>query len=603
MFIFVLLLGFLSSTIPTFFGSEGFSGKNLGWAAASLVGNAIMALVFVYFFMPVATGPLGGFLNLWPVIMINGIMGMVFASSDSSDTHTAGAIGSGLVLLVMAVVVTFNLLGGWVGRDKEKFAYANIETKPISEMPWDNNAPTPIVTEGNAKARFSGNIPNTTPDGRAVVGRYVLGDVVRQEVGGHNLWLGMLDYKSSWQGAFDETILVVPGYMRLDAEDEKSVPEFVPYEIRFFSGAYFDRDTKRLLYNAGYQDYIQIDPTIEISDEDGKLYETIGLGKYNFSVGFNRIDKIAIIDVTTGAIVNVCNVGECPSWVDRQIDDSVASISVAWFGKFIKDDWWNPLGRDTFQADDEPVFVYSQDSGKEFQYLMTSTAMSENTSTGVLYYKTDMRQGTYYQVQGEPFPIGNDVLTIIQDHPEIKVSGFVVDQILLRNISGHPSWLATLSSTTAYGTKYQYTAYVLASTSVTSNDVQFDARPEIALQKYEAWLKQYFEKERGTILGTVADIGTYQKDGNSIFTMIVRDGNGQVISAVDPVSGQTAPIIFLVEVTPETREIAMTQSGDEVNFEYFGSTWNEYIVTRLENNDRPSLLDSIGAAFKALFGK
>ena len=605
MFLYALLLGFLVSSVPPLFSEKEAKGK-IVWTALSFVGNLILAWVMVYFFMPVGAGPLGGLLNLWPVFLINAIAGGAFAAADSDDNHhMIGISGSSIALALILIIFVVNGVGGWMGRDRERFAFANIETKPIDQMPWGDNNPKPVVSEGNAKTLFSSALPQSTATGRPVVGRYRVGDVVRQDVGGHMRWLGMLTYNSGFAGAWDEMVKTVPGYLIVDAEDTNSKAQWVDYEINYFSGGYWGRDTHRLMYYAGYQNYVQIDPTIEISDEDGKLYETIGLAKYNFSVLHYRIEKIAIVDVTTGNY-QVCDFGSCPSWVDRQVDDNVATDAVNWFGWYMKDDWFNPSGRDTFKPDDVPVFVSSPETGKEFQYLITSTSLADNTSTGVIYYKTDAMQGVYYQVSGDPFPLGNQVVTKIQDNAKIKVSGFIVDQLFFLNISGHPSWLATLSSDNPpYGTQYQMTAYVLATSSpdVTSEDVQFDKDPATALVKYQAWLKRYENGARGTITGHVTDVGVYQKDGNSVFTMFLTDDKtGQMVTAIDPTTGVNQPVFFTVVVGNDTREITMTQPGDQVQIEYYSSTWNEYIVTKLDNLDRPKFSDLLNNALKAFMG-
>ncbi len=606
MFFYAFLLGFLVSSVPPLF-SEKEGGSKIVWTLLSLVGNIILAGIAAYFFMPVGAGPLGGLLNLWPVFLINAIVGGAFVAADSNDNHhMIGVSGSSIALALILIIFVVNGVGGWIGRDRERFAYSNVETKPISEMPWGDNNPKPVVSEGNAKTLFSGALPQSTSTGRPVVGRYKLGDVVKQEINGHIYWLGMLTYNSDFAGAWDESIKMVPGYMIVDAEDTKSKAQWVDYEINYFSGGFFGRDTHRLLYFAGYPNYVQVDPTIEKSDEDGKLYETIGLAKYNFSVLHLKIEKIAIIDVTTGNIFQVCDLGTCPDWIDRQVDDTVATDAVTWFGWYMKDDWFNPSGRDTFKADDVPVFVYSPETGKEFQFLMTSTSSADNTATGVLYYKTDSMKGVYYQVSGDPFPLGNQVVDKIQQNAVISVSKYMVDQMLLINISGHWSWLATLSTNNPpYGTQYQGVAYVLATSSpdVTSVDVQFDKDPAMALVKYQAWLKRYENGARGTLTGHVTDVGVFQKDGNSVFTMFITDDNtGQMVTAIDPTTGVNQPVFFTVVVGNDTREITMTQPGDQVQIEYYSSTWNEYIVTKLDNLDRPKLSDLLNNALKAFMG-
>lgn len=577
------------------------------WLLIGLGLNILLISLDVYLFIPALTGPLGGMEFLWLPIIINGIFAMIMGGAVKSDSydeeknpHWAALIGlcAGLVLmgLIWLGVLGFN----WVGKDKAKLEFANVQSAPMvnvvdangnvtgqqpSTIPGSSDKHMIIVSPNNALNKGAGSLPSQ------YASVYQFGQYVPQKINGHQYYLSLLNFKD-WFTTWSYS--TTPGYILIDAENPLLKDyKITPYTIRYFDGGYFNYDVNRHLYLSGLTDYVFVDPTAELSD-DGKLYETVGLAKYAFGWEGLSVEKVAVVDVTTGDYV-VYAINDLPKWIDRALPVEATDPNIKWVGLYKNAGWFNFNNINTQKADDKPVIVYNEDSEQNsFQYLMTSTNGADNSGLSVILYSSVERKGLEYDFP-TPITIGDDVVKLFENNPTIHQQEAKVDQIRLVYMYGTYTWVATMSTPTDRGSQYQYMAILAVSKSATSKDVVFEKDPELALRDYRNWLatntntseaEANRQNSTKTFEGIITSIGTSDINGNTNHVFTMSDMNGKKVTYSDA-SGKPVDRIFVGFFTPDTQKLPLAKVGDHVLLTYQDTADNTLSVVTFEDYDVP----------------
>jgi len=581
----------------------------LKWLLIGAIFNFVFLWVYVYFALPAMTGPLGGYGFLWLPMLINvcaaGAMTMFKSEDyrsdeDDSRNHVAAFLimgGALLVLVIIWVVISFS---SWK-QDSRKLAFSNVvPAAPVIEImgdgttkvrdasiPGSDEKHLPIVTDGNALNRAGGSLTGTLGS------NYSWGKQVVQSINGHLYRVSLMEFKDFWAWRRNST-KTTPQFIMIDAENPLVESAPTPYTIKYFTGAYFGNDVLRYLYTHGYSSYLLLDPTIEVSD-DLKVYETVGLGKYVMGWSGIEIQAMAMVDVTTGA-VDVCQISNCPAWIDRVLPDDATDTYVDWYGLYNDAGWWN-LGKvnTLMGADDKAVPIYNGEH-VAWQYIMTSRNMKDNSGVGLILYDARERVGTYYTFNS-PFPVGGQVRSTFENNKTLKQSSTTVDQMILVNIFGENTWVATMVTPAANGTQYQYTAFARANKTTVSDDVQFDKDPKIALRNYEMWLATHRDtseadptQESVTVIleGYVASVGTTTVQGNTYHVFTMNDMDAKPVTYTDDNGAeQTRYFVGLYSPT-QTIELPLTASGHHVLVTYLDTNLSaEVQIQAFEDLDVP----------------
>lgn len=569
----------------------------LKWTGIGFIFNLVFMSGYVYFFLPPLTGPLGGFYFLWFPLLINlviaGVSGFIRLDADSdltnryspeperlsitkrqSNTHKYAAYSMAGSLGVFLVLVLLIAASSWIGRDREKLAFTNVTQAQAStiqnvSIPGADEKHLPIVSDDIAANRAASSFTNTMGS------NYAWGKQVLQNIDGHLYRVSLMNFKDFWAW-WRSPSKTTPGYIKVDAENplvESEKP--TDYTVRYFTGNYFNNDLLRHLYLNGYTHYLLVDPTVEVSD-DLKVYETVGLGKYVFGWSGIDVQKMAIVDVSTGDI-QVCDVDKCPAWIDRILPSDVTATYVNWWGNYISAGWFNPGHVNTLEtATDRPVALYDKDGYCAWQDLMTSSSSTDNAGVGVMFYDARAKQGTYYPFDN-PFPIGSQVVSLFENNKNLRQANNKVDQLIFVNIFNQPTWMATMVTTGSVGLVYQNTAFVRASKNAASEDVQFDKDPKIAVRNYQLWLASHQnqaemdvtqQNQKVSLTGTVTSIGTTDANGNTYHIFTLADASGQPVTYKDP-SGAVKVRYFVGLYDPTTRiELPLAKIGDHVALTY-----------------------------------
>ncbi|HEX9039068.1 MAG TPA: hypothetical protein VF808_18950 [Ktedonobacterales bacterium] len=496
------------------------------WAAVLWGLNFILDLLIFYFGQPALTGPYGGWQwVLWPLALsaiyalfsggltraresfsaFNSRIGAFggqggftgFAGSRRGPsrivpsappagampaTSLAGGAALALVLLVALVINGLIVVSTtWFDPNaKALAAIPNIQMVSSTKLPPTDVNHIVLVTQDVAsylgqQALASGG-QNLGSIYHTIGAEYTL-----QSVRGHLYWIAPLVYNNVWAniGQWQS-----PGYVVVDAEDPNASPQLrTGYHMRYLPDALLNQDLLRHVYLSGYVYGDLADPTLEV-DDSWRPYFTVSLMQPTRGFTGEVVKRVLVVDTQSGAISDY-SLAQIPSWVDRVIPADAVHQYLSWWGLYHAASWFNPSGQNQqAPATDTPELVYNQVDQPVWLEPMTSSAASDNSSTGVVLFDTRDMTGRFYPLTG--LGVTDNVTTAFKSNPH-NIRDYDVGNIELYEIYGEPTWVATFTQSNAYGASFQAVGIVDARHLNGANVIMASTKSD-ALAGYAQWL-------------------------------------------------------------------------------------------------------------------
>jgi len=485
-----------------------------------------------------------------------------------------GALAGGLAILaalVIAIVINGVIVIGttWFdGNAKALAAIPHIVTAPASQpLPPTNVDHIVLVTQ--AVASYLGQ--QTLASGGQNLGSLYhteQAEYTLQSVRGHLYWIAPLVYNNVWAnlGHWES-----PGYVVVDAEDPNAAPHLrTGYHMRYLPDALFNQDLLRHVYLSGYTTGNLADPTLEV-DESWRPYFTISLMQPTRGFTGDVTQRVLVVDSQTGAIANDAP-SAVPAWVDRIIPADAVNDYLTWWGKYAHAPWFNPSGQNQQRpATAMPELVYNQVDQPVWLEPMTSSAASDNSSTGVVLFDTRDMTGTFYPLTG--LGVTDNVTAAFKSNPN-NIRNYDVGAIQLYQIYNEPTWVATFVQTNPYGASFQAVGIVDAK-HLQGVNVIMAANKSDALAAYAQYLADNNIGGPGaaptgksvTLTGQITRISQTTERGASVYYMTVSGQNhifkaGLALSPELPLAqpGDTVTLTFL---DTGQNVVTLTNFGDQ----------------------------------------
>ncbi len=593
MFLTALLGALIAVSLTALF--QFFSPKTLGkalpWIVVGFVGDLVLNLILVFFFMPPLVGPFGGYEWTWFTIVVNLIIAGISAyaaydnSRDESEYqhYVLSAVGSGVLLALMFVgwvVITVATTWG-DGSTKTLANYPNITVSKEATLPETD--PAHIVMVPIEVARYRG--------GQALGGSggnlgsiYHAGAYTLQSVAAHLYWVAPLVYNNTFANLSN---FELPGVVSVDAEDPNGEARLrLDYKLHYVPGAILDQELSRHIYLSGYDGYRLVDPTLEMDDE-WRPHFTVDLSTYVRGFTGIEVTRLAIVDSVTGKI-EVYDLDKVPAWVDRVIPGKAAQGYIDWWGLWNSAPWFNLSGQgQQMSADDIPDIAYSRaDKSPVWQFAMTSSSQKDKSSTGVILFDTRQNRGTFYPLAG--VAVGSDVIHAFES-TTANIKKFTVKQVILHNIYGEPTWVAAYisditDSADKENPKGSFQAFgLLNARTVQGADVIFTSNKQDALREYQRWIANHGSNAVNPtdvnttkeVIGRVVRIASEVQAGNTVYSLIIKDEKGELVNRIF-----TAP-------STVSEKLPFTKEGDQVAIRYHDVNQRTTAMTEFNNLDLP----------------
>jgi hypothetical protein len=595
----------------------------LPWAAKLWVVNFLLDLTILYFAMPAMTGPYWGMQWLFWPLLVTGVLAIFGGSvagvrsalesfnesmnaggatfqlgrspfggprgraggrSRVVDAHApagraprSGAVaGTAAVALVFICAIVVNGLISvattWFDPNaKALAAIPHIATEPAS-MPLPKTDVNHIVLVSRGVASYLGqqvlaqggqNLGSTYHTDRT---SYTL-----QSVKGHLYWIAPLVYNNVWAnlGNWES-----PGFVAVDAEDPNTTPQLhTGLHLRYLPGAILNQDLLRHVYLSGYTNGDLADPTLEV-DDSWRPYFTISLMQPTRGFTGEVVSRVLLVDAQTGTIQNLLPKA-VPSWVDRIIPADTVTDYLTWWGKYEHAPWFNPSGSGqqvpAVDANDQPQLIYNQVDKPVWLVPMTSSAGSDNSSTGVVLFDTHDNQGQFYPIAG--VGVTANVNDTFKSSPR-NIKNYSVSNVQLYSIYGEPTWVCTFVTPNDYGENFQAVGFVDAR-HLNGANVIMDQTKAQGLADYAQWLANEGVSttpsptgKPTTVTGTIASISSAVVNGTTVYYFQL-DGQTRIYQAGLPLSP----------------ELPLVRPGDKVTGQFLDTGQSVVTLTSFSDLD------------------
>jgi hypothetical protein len=585
----------------------------LEWAARIWVFNFLLNLVILYMFMPSLTGPYwGGQWLFWP-LLLTGVFAMLggnvrsvrsaieslseqlntdvgsrldatrfrpqrrgptvdAAGRNTSAPATAGIAG---ILAIAAVLVLSLVVNGIITvattwGDGNAKALANIP-HIISQKASDPLPPTDInhiVLVNQGVAAYLGQ-QVLASGGQNLGSQYHTdqGDYTLQSVKGHLYWIAPLIYNNvfanigNWQS---------PGFVVVDGEDPNASPQLkTGYHMRYLPEALLNQDLLRHVYLSGYTNGNLADPTLEV-DDNWQPYFTITLMQPSRGFTGDVTSKVLLVDAQSGKITAYAP-NQVPGWVDRVIPSDTVSQYLTWWGLYAHAPWLNPSGAGQQKPAGQMELVYNQVDQPVWLQTMTSSAATDQSSTGVMLFDTRDMTGHFYPLTG--LGVSDNVANTFTSNPT-NIQHYAVGNLELYQIYGEPTWVATFVQDADIGQIFEAVGIVDARHLSGANVIMTSNKGQ-ALAQYAQWLADHNVQNSAaasgtetTVTGTVQRINSAQVHGATVYYILIN-GQSRIFEASLDLSS----------------ELPLVQPGDHIQGTYLDTGLNTVTLDSFTDQD------------------
>ena len=584
---------------------RGASQSLVSWLGTIFIVNFLIDLLILYFSMPAFAGPYGGWQWILGPLLLSGIISLlisgVFAGQQIFQTlaqggrlgssgrvvnmqspsmrslmadgaGVAGVAAIGLSLFISIILNSVISIGTtWFDPNaKALAAIPHIVMQPQSQpLPATNVNHIVLVTQGIA---FFKGQQVLGQNGKNLGSTYhiVQEELTLQSVQKHLYWIAPLVYNNIWAnlGNYD-----TPGLVVVDAENPDAAPQLrTGYHLHYVPDALFNQEIVRHVYLSGYTNGDLVDPTLEVDDNWNPFF-TISLMQPSRGFTGETLHQVLLVDPQSGDI-KTYDPANVPSWVDRVVPKSVVSDYLGWWGLYNSAPWFDPAGTGQQKIAGAPELVYNDVDQPVWLVPMTSSAATDNSSTGIMLFDTKKNEAQLYPLSG--LGVGDNVTSTFSKNPK-NIRNYDVGSVQLYTIYGVPTWLAVFTQSTSQGDTFQSVGLVAAK-DLSGANVQMETSIGQSLIDYQQWLASHGTGSQGnpgaggstqtTVTGKVVRIAPVTQN-NSTSYYITIEGQSHIFLAPLSLSAKL-PLVLTGDTVTVTYLSAATTSV--INLSSFDDT-------------------------------
>lgn len=355
-----------------------------------------------------------------------------------------------------------------------------------------------------------------------------------------------------------------PGYIMVsatDAQDVRLVQEDSkgnPINLKYLPSAYFNQDIRRKVYFEGNMFSGLTDYSFEL-DDSGRPYWVVTT--YTKKVGIHGgsdATGVVVVDAQTGE-TNKYSVEDAPKWIDRIQPQSFVINQINDWGWY-KNGFMNTLfaKKDIIQT--TPGTNYMFIDGEWYFYTGMTSSGSDESTVGFMLSNTRTKETTFYKIAG-----ATETAAMKSAEGKVQHLGYEASFPVLLNIENEPTYFTTLKDNQGLVKQYAF-VNVKDYSKVGTGETLDEARTNYAKLVFgtQGSLLDSSLGEHKTIEATIERIGTSQTDGNTYYTILLKEH----------------PELLLMGSGTISAELPISYEGDSVKIEYIdGKNKTKTIVT------------------------
>ena len=339
--------------------------------------------------------------SMWMMFLFWGVCLILLGSKTSvRGKFKASAftwIGVAMTVLPLLIVMV-QWVGGWRWPNEYEFRdlIGKIEYKVYSDevAPIDQSKIF-VIPPSTASLLAEKAFVSKDDTSSNVVGSLAsLGKVVVQEVNDGIYYVAPTLHRSYWKWRKNKQ--GTPGYIMVNAVNEKDVQYVDDYKIVYQPGAFFDQNLERHLWLNGYSTTYTTDYLFEI-DDTGRPFWVVST--YDRTIGMKGKDAngCLVVDAETGDIKQY-SIEDTPLWVDRiQPSEFVHKQLVDWGS--LAEGYVNLQDLNRKHITEGMSVVYGND--KQCYYYTGVTSVGKDDATiGFIEVNTRTKKAVFYKKAG-----------------------------------------------------------------------------------------------------------------------------------------------------------------------------------------------------------
>lgn len=437
----------------------------------------------------------------------------------------------------------------------------NVETKEfVEEIPSVDLSKIPTVDEDYARRLGEKKLGEDVGLGSQV---YV-GDYTLISMNDELFWVAPLEHIDiiKWFVNHEGT----PGYIMVSATDAQDVrlvqedAEGNPIHLKYLPSAFFNDDIKRKVYFEGNMFEGLTDFSFEL-DDSGRPYWVVTT--YTKKVGINGgsdATGVVVVDAQTGE-THKYSTEEAPTWIDRIQPQSFVINQINDWGWYTNG-FFNTLfaKKGIIQATQGSNYMYVD--GEWYFYTGMTSASSDESTVGFMLSNTRTKETKFYKIAG-----ATEIAAMRSAEGKVQQMSYSASFPLLLNIENEPTYFMTLKDNQGLVKQYAF---------VNVKDYSMVGTGETLSEARANYTKLMFGKgdfsnlasgERKSIKGTVERFGMSQSDGNTYYTIILKDQTNLLLMGASTISP----------------ELAITREGDVVEIEYIDANNQTKTIVSFDN--------------------
>lgn len=520
-------------------------------AALLLIPGVIILAVLQYLVMPVYNL---SFFQIYVLIAIAiWLLGSMTIGQAKAGILAAAQLGTVIVaaILVSTPIINASRYRNLIGEVKVKELDKSLPPIKIDSAPLVSKH----MAEQAAQKKLS-NIP-------ALGSQVVLGELVKQNIGGKLYWVSFLEHSGIFQ--WNNTGFT-PGYVKVSAtnvEDVDLVQEVggKKIQMRYLTSAYLSDYAERRIYGEvktlGIEDF-----SPEVDDEGNPFIVASLIDK---AVGFSGSDTVgvAVLNVQTGA-VKIFKKDEVPAWIDRVHPEYIVYAQVNDWGNYVNG-WFNPSNKDQLMVSDYIDLVYGED-GHCYFYLGITSVGKDNGIVGFMLVNSRTKETTLYYVAG-----ANEEVAAKSAEDVMPEKKYHSTNPLPFSVNGVPTYVMTLTDQNGIPRAYAM---------VNIQHYQVLAVADTLKNTYQLYLNKLAHGNRGDISidenkssltkvsGVIDRIANDIKNGTTVYYLTLKNED-KIFSATSDLN----------------EKLVLSKTGDTVEIQYEPSELKIQTMNKFENRN------------------
>lgn len=315
----------------------------------------------------------------------------------------------------------------------------------------------------------------------------------------------------------------IPAYLIIDMATQNVDVVRLTDGIKYSTAEHFGRNLYRHL-RFQYPTYMFSFPTFEVDDNQTpywicpKIVKRVGL------FGGSDVDGAVLVNAITGESEYY---KEVPTWVDRVYPADLIVEQYNFYGTYING-FWNSVFGQKGVTHTTSGYNYIAQNDDVYMYTGITSAGSDQSNVGFILTNQRTKQTTYYPCAG-----ATEYSAIASAEGVVQHLKYKATFPLLLNVADQPTYFMSLKDNAQLVKMYAMVnvqQYQVVATGSTIQECQ---------RQYEQLLLQNNIAEKpvtiqNSITGTIADIRTAVKNGNSYYYIKLSEGDTYyVIAAAD----------------------------------------------------------------------